>query len=149
MKPAGLIICEQTRRWTVAVGHALRSAGKAAQQGMLYQVRRLEEIDEPLAEAPGSVVAVEVTSANLAEALSWLSRLEQRDRWARSVALVTPETSTQHWTLREAGARLALDSPRQVQSLVDFIAWHLARVPAPQQTETERIRNRLPWNKTL
>jgi len=149
MKPAGLIICEQTRRWTVAVRHALRLGGKAMPAVTLYQVRRLAEIDEPLQEAPGSIVAVEVTSANLSGVLSWLSRLEQRDRWARSVALVTPEVVAQQSMLREAGARLAITSPRHVEPLIDFVTWHITRVPTPQQTESERIRSRLPWNKTL
>ena len=51
------------------------------------------------------------------------------------------------WLMREAGAVHFVDSVRQVGLLARLACRHLAQVPPPQQTLTERIWAGLPWKQ--
>jgi hypothetical protein len=147
MQPAGLIVCERTRRWTAALRLTLRESGDPPRVA-LRQTRALAEADDALKQAPGSVVAVEVAAESLGETLRWIAQLERGDRAARAVALAAPDVLRHEWALREAGAALVLSSPRRAQSLIDLLAWHLPRVPPPTTSDLERIWNTLPWNES-
>lgn len=144
MKPAGLIVCERTRRWTVALRRALSEAGGSPRVA-LRQTRTPAEADDALKQAPGSVVALEIAAETFGETLRWIAQLERRDRAARAVALAAPDMLRHEWALREAGAALVLSSPRRAQGLIDLLDWRLPRVPTPPMSELERIWNTLPW----
>ena len=49
------------------------------------------------------------------------------------------------WLMREAGAVHFVCSPRRVGPLAQLACRHLAQVPPPQQSLTERIWAALPW----
>ena len=53
--------------------------------------------------------------------------------------------STLAWVLREAGAVHFVDSIRRVAPLARLACRHLAQVPPPQQSLSERIWTNLPW----
>ncbi len=60
---------------------------------------------------------------------------------------VAPLPSPLSWLVREAGAVHVVDSVRQVGLLARLACRHLAQVPPPQQTLTERIWAGLPWKQ--
>ena len=60
---------------------------------------------------------------------------------------VAPLPSPLSWLVREAGAVHVVDSVRQVELLARLACRHLAQVPPPQQTLTERIWAGLPWKQ--
>ena len=145
MNSAGLIVCEATGRWTTAFRHLLRTQSPA-RQFPLYEARSLTEAARTLEDCPGSIVAIEVAPENAGGALRWIAQLDDRDRMARAFALATPALQLHAWVWREAGAAYVVPSPRQVGRTLDFLQWHLSRVPGPTVSETDRIWNALPWN---
>jgi hypothetical protein len=75
------------------------------------------------------------------------SRSAAESPWPRRPSPLSSLPSPLSWLVREAGAVHFVDSVRQV-GLLARLAWrHLAQVPPPQQTLTERIWAGLPWGE--
>ncbi len=98
-----------------------------------------------LAERPCSFVVVELTSSVTDELLERMARLTVEFPKVR-VAVVADRSMTDYqWLMREAGAVHFTCSPRRLAPLAQTASRHLARVPVPQQSLTERIWSSLPW----
>ena len=111
------------------------------------ETRSLAECWESLAAATASFLVVEPSPETAAALLHFAARLS-RDyplaRWA--VAAACPLAEWQ-WLLREAGAVDFVVSPRRLGPLAQAICRHLASVPPPPQSLTDRIWAGLPWGE--
>ena len=98
-----------------------------------------------LTETPAAFLIAEALPENLDHLLrrmAWFSRDFPQSR----IAVVGPrEMARCEWVLREAGAVHFLTSPRRLTPLAGLVVRHLAGVPVPSQTMTQRIWASLPW----
>lgn len=140
MTSARCIICERTARWASALRRPLQRRGVR-----VYETRSLEDCWQEVAAHPASVVGVEVTRANLASVVPWLTRLGPASPRARVVACVDRELISAQWLLREAGAVHVQLSPREITPLVRLIHRHLDAAPPNPDTLRQQIWQRLPW----
>ncbi len=144
MRSAGVIVCEQSRRWAVALQCGLQRTGEPV---TLREVQTLPEVNRHLAQMPGSLVALEVAAAGAGDVLRWLARLERLDPAARAVGLLAADAVELHEALREAGALAVFRAPRHLQLATEGIHWHLARQPVHAANLARRIWATLPWNE--
>jgi hypothetical protein len=162
---ARLIVCERNGRWAVALRRELTASGVR-----VWETRTLAGCREELEQSPASFVVLEV-AGDLPGLLRFLVRQSQDFPAARLAAVaakgergerreergekqgaplpspLSPLPSPLPWLLREAGAVHFVDSLRQVGPLARLACRHLAQVPPPQQSLTERIWANLPWGE--
>jgi hypothetical protein len=138
--PARLIVCERSGRWAVALRCHLAGAGVR-----VHESRTFSDCWELLREAPGSFLVVEVTAAETEGLLRRLARLHREFPLARLAVVADRSQAGCQWLMREAGAVHFVCSPRQLGPLAGVVCRHLAQVPAPPQTLSERIWASLPW----
>ncbi len=135
-----LLVCERGGRWAGALQHELAAAGVR-----VWETRSLADCWEALAASPASFVIVELTLAN-AEGL--LRRMVRRGRdfpLAEVAVVAARPLAGWQWLVREAGAVHFSCSPRQLGILAEMACRHLASVPLPPQSLTDRILAGLPW----
>jgi len=138
--PARLIVCERSGRWAIALRRQLAEAGV-----QVHQSRGLADCWELLREAPGSFLVVEVAPAETEGLLRRLARLHREFPLARLAVVADRAGAGCQWLLREAGAVHFTCSPRQLGPLAGVVCRHLAQVPAPPQTLSDRLWASLPW----
>ena len=135
-----LILCEKTSRWAAA----LRTV-RSASQPQIIETRSIAGCQAALDESPTSIVAIEVTAANLDAAVEFVARCSLRLPHAAVIALLRTELSPVTLLLREAGAldvaTSVLDAPR----LARLIRRHVEQTPHPAPTVYELAAERLPW----
>ena len=140
-RSARLIVCERSGQWSVGLRSELAETGIR-----LWECRSLREAWEALAETAAAFLIAEAASENLDDLLrrmAWFSR----DFPLARIAVVTERSMARYeWLLREAGAVHFQTSPRRMAPLAGLVVRHLANVPLPSQTMTERIWASLPWN---
>jgi hypothetical protein len=141
-RAAGLIVCERTGRWAVALRRELTAANL-----QLSQTRALAACWELLAQAPASFLVVELTIPTVDELLPRIACLDRDFPLAHAAVVADRRLAAYQWLAREAGAVHFCSSPRQLGPLADIARRHLAHAPAPRQTITERIWASLPWAK--
>ena len=132
--PARLITCERSGRWAAALRREL--AGGAVR---VYETRSLAECWEALAEPPAAFVVVELTAAGVEELLRRMVRLGRDFPRARVAVVADRPLAGYEWLLRSSGAVHFTCSPRQFGPMAQLACRHLAQVPPPQQSFTERI----------
>jgi hypothetical protein len=138
---ARLIVCERTGRWAVALRAEVAGAGVR-----VWETRTLDDCWRELAESPASFLVLEL-GGNVADLLDRMAR-QPRDCPAARLAIVADRPLAGYeWLMREAGAVHFLCSPRQVGPLAQLACRHLAQVPPPPQSMTERIWAGLPWGE--
>lgn len=141
MPTACLIVCEKTGRWAAAFRRALAGHSQA-----LSETRSLAHCGRELADSPASVVAIEITPANLEavcqEMLAWSHHYPA----ARLLALAERGLETAEVLLREAGALDVLFSTRDVPAASRLVVRRLALAPVPALPWREALQNRLPWD---
>jgi len=138
--PAGVIVCEQTGRWAVALRRELAEADVRIRES-----RSLAECWELLAESPGGFVVVELSAGRVDGLLRRMARLERDFPLAR-VAVVADRSSAQYeWLVREAGAVHFTVSTGRLGPVARLACRHLADVPSPSRTTKQEIWARLPW----
>lgn len=105
-----LILCEKTGHFAPAVRREL-----ANNSPRIVETRSLSGCEAALAESPESLVAIEVTAANLESVIDFLAHFSHRYPRASFIALLTAETEAAETLLAEAGAvsvfRSILDAP--------------------------------------
>ena len=145
------IICERGPRWAAALRQAINRR-KRATQSRLVEVRRLKEATTALASHPGSVVAVEVHSDNLKEALDWLPSIGRQFPDCCAVALASDAAAESapllHAVLREAGAMEIATSPRRLEGIMHVAQRHFHWLDADDGATADvlsRIGSNLPW----
>jgi hypothetical protein len=137
--PARLLVCERTGRWAIALRRELSGAGVR-----VCETRTLADCWTELAESPASFVVLEL-DRRVDRLLRLLARQPREFPLARLAVAADRSQARYEWLMREAGAVGFLASPRQVGPLAQLACRHLAQVPQPQQSLTERIWGSLPW----
>lgn len=140
---AQLIVCERSAHWAVALRRELVHTGVR-----VWETRSLTQYWDALADAPASFVVVELTAAAADDLLRRMARLPREFPLVRAAVVADRSLADYEWLLRESGAVHFTCSPRQVAPLAETACRHLAQVPVPQQSLTERIWNSLPWEGT-
>jgi len=141
MATAGLIICEKTQRWAVALRAALRGGERS--EG-IAETRALSQAEAAWRESPAAVLAIEVTAANLPAAVELLLKVGRQPQSA-AIVLLDDEAAAAEAMLREAGAvgvcRTALDAPAAAR----LIRRHWQQFPTIAADPAGDISTRLPW----
>ena len=138
---ARLIVCERAGRWAVALRRELADAGVR-----VWETRTRSDCREELAHSPASFVVVEL-GENLPKLLGWLVRQLRDFPSARFAVVADRRHADREPIVREAGAVHFVSSPRRIGPLARIACRHLAQVPPPQQTLTDRIWASLPWGE--
>lgn len=139
---ARLIVCERSGRWAAGLRRELTEAGVR-----VWETRSLADCWEMLAQAPASFVVVELTLANLAGVLHRMAWQERDFPLARIAVAADRSLAGCQRVVEEAGAVHFCYSPATLGPLARLACCHLAMVPAPQHSLTERIWAGLPWGK--
>jgi hypothetical protein len=142
MPRSGLILCERTGRWAVAFRRAL-----GVRRTAVTETRSLAACTARLSEQPASVVAVEVTAANLERVLAAVPAWQRRHPQCRFVALVAEELAAAEDLLREAGAVDVLHRAREVPQAARLVVRHMDAAPADGVPLEQAIASKLPWSK--
>jgi DNA-binding NtrC family response regulator len=135
----GVIVCERKGAWSAGLRRHL------PREVRLRETRLLADCSSALAEAPGSLVVLELTPANLDGVLELLSDVEARYPLAAVVVVAERNLEACEALLREAGAVHFATSPRTADALARLAARHLARLPQQTGTLAARIWASLPW----
>jgi hypothetical protein len=139
--PARLIVCERTGRWAAALRRALVDLGVR-----VFETRSFDACREELITSPASFVVFELGS-DASPLLANITR-QLREFPASRIAVAADRSQADyHALLCEAGAVFFLDSPRRIDVLAQLACRHLAQVPLPIQSLTERIWASLPWRE--
>lgn len=139
--PARLIVCERSGRWAVALRRELADAGVR-----ISETRTLADCWSELVESPASFVVLEL-GGDVAGLLGRMASQPRDFPRARLAVVADRSLAGYQWLMREAGAVHFLCSSRQVGSLAQLACRHLAQVPPPLQSLTERIWTSLPWGE--
>ena len=135
-----LIVCEKTNRWAMALRAAL---GRSPLQ--VVETRGLTACDAALAEAPASLVAIEITAANLEPAVDFVVQAGRRFPRALFVALVAEETADSERLMQEAGAVDVIGSVLNAPRVARVARRHFALAPPQELDVHELVRQRMPW----
>jgi len=136
-----LIVCEKTNRWASALRSAL---GRSAL--VVAETRSLAGCDSALAEAPESVVAIEVTAANVDQVVDFVVQTGCRFPRALVVALLTEDSASAGRLMQEAGAIDVIGSVLEVPRIARLARRHHAAAPPPELDFHELVRQRMPWS---
>lgn len=139
--PARLIVCERAGRWAVVLRRELADSGVR-----VWETRTLADCFDELAKSPASFVVLEL-GGDVASLLDRMARHSREFPMARLAVVADRPLAGYEWLMREAGAVHFLCSPRKVGRLAQLACRHLAEVPPPQQSLTERIWASLPWGE--
>jgi hypothetical protein len=137
-----MLVCERHDLWAAALRRELAPAGVR-----VWDTRSLTECWELLAATPASFVIVELTAANVENLLLRMARLPRDFPLARVAVVAARRLTGCQWLLREAGAVHYVAALRQLGPLAQLACRHLASVPPPLQSLTDRIWAGLPWGE--
>ncbi len=137
-----LVVCERSGTWAAALRRELAEAGVG-----VGETRSLAECWESLAASAASFLVVELTPEIADALLPSAARLSRDYPLARWAAVAARPLARWQGLLREAGAVDFVVSPRRLAPLAQAICRHLASVPPPPQSLTERIWAGLPFEK--
>jgi hypothetical protein len=135
----GVIVCERKGAWAAGLRRHL------PREVRLRETRVLADCASALAEAPGSLVVLELTLAHLDGVLEFLGDVESRYPLAAVVVVADRSLEPYEGLFREAGAVHFATSPRTADALARLAARHLARLPQQTGTLAARIWTSLPW----
>ena len=136
-----LLVCEQAGHWAGVLRRELAEAGVR-----VWETRSLAECWDALAATPASFLIVELTSAGGEALLERLVRLPRDFPLARVAVVADRRLTGWEQLIREAGAVHFTCQPRQLAPLAQMACCHLASVPPPPQSLTDRIWAGLPWS---
>lgn len=137
------LICERSGRWAAALRRAAHDTDPRGRE-----IRSLDDCWRELTASPTSLVAVEVTIANVERVVRWIRRVESAFPRAHVVAVGERELEPTQWLLRDAGARHAVFSPRQLASLARMARRYLTGNAAGEEDSPWPWAGaRLPWSE--
>ncbi len=139
--PPRVVVGERSGRWAVALRREL------GPEPRVYEARSVADCWESLAQAPGSLLVVEVTPGNLEALLARMARREREFPRARVAVVADRRLADHEWLLREAGTVLFVTSPRRLAGLAELVRRHLATQPEPQAGTTQQLWASLPWKE--
>ena len=138
-----VIVCEQTGQWAVGLRQELH--GKTLR---LHETRLLDDAWQALTSAPAAFVVFEYTAKNADELLRrcvWFTRDFPQ---ARMAIVAARRYISYRWLMHAAGASHTVFSTRELAPLAELACRHIAQIPQPQLSPTERIWQCLPWGKS-
>ena len=138
--PVGLIVCEKTNRWAIALRRAL-----GRQASLIRETRSLPGCQREALAAPASFVALQVTKTNLEGALEVIQTCGRLLPNVRFAALIDPALQDASGALREAGAVHVASTTASAEELARLALRHIALAPAEPLPLREQIWQRLPW----
>ena len=139
---ARLIVCERRGRWAVLLRKKVAEAGVR-----VWETRLPADCRAEVAQSPASLVVLELTPHNLEELLKTVSRWGRDYPLLRWAAVADRSLAGCEGLMREAGAVHFTCSPRDAGLLAQLACRHLAQIPPPPQSLTERIWDSLPWER--
>jgi DNA-binding NtrC family response regulator len=139
---ARLLVCERHGRWAVALRQKLAESGVRVEE-----TRSLADCRDEIAKSPASFVVLELTRKNIDELLQTVRNWPRDYPSLRWMAVADRSLADREELAREAGATHFTCSPRQAPLLAQLARNHLAQIPTPPQSLTERIWTSLPWPK--
>ena len=149
MSHSGLIVCERTGDWALALRRALAAIPDAPVR--LYETRSPEECRAALADFSAAVVAIELTAANVGAVTELLTTLDRRSPRFVTVVLLATTVEIDDAPLRECGAAHVARSVVEAPALAEIARRHLARQDdadgSPRLSLREQIWRRLPWGE--
>jgi hypothetical protein len=139
---ARLIVCERSGHWALLLRQKVAEAGVR-----VWETRFLTDCQAEIAGSPASLVVIELTKGNVNELLKTVEHWGRDYPLLRWVAVADRSLAEYEWLMREAGAVHFTCSPRQGALLAQLACRHLAQIPPPPQSLTERIWASLPWER--
>ena len=153
--PNSWLICEPTSRWAMAIRTAVSGDARFGDMPpRLREFRGLPEVAAALAEAPQSLLWIEVSQSKLAPLLDWMPPLLERYPRCRAIAALAqfdqsaaPMTSA----LLEAGFLEVVVSTRNLRAALDIACRHDQLAGTHRREEIARLSTRervwagLPW----
>ncbi len=140
MKTPEVILGERTGIWAAAM---LRNMPNGVR---LVQTRTRAECLRQVALAPTSLVALELTRANLADVVALTRDITAAHPWSAVVVLAAPELAVCEPLMREAGALHVVASPRELEGWRQTVTKHFGRIPMSAGEFAESIWDSLPWS---
>jgi len=139
MSKPGVITCERRGLWAAGMRRHL------PEDIRLRETRHLPDCLIELQTTPQSLVAVELTPANVERVLAFVVEVERRFPLARVIVVAERGMESHEWLLREAGAMHFTTSPREPETLARLAVRHAAQTPLPRTTLMKQIWDLLPW----
>jgi hypothetical protein len=140
MSAPRLIICEKTSRWATALRRALSD-----NPVQIAEARSIALCELALAESPTSLVAIEITTANLSAVLELVSRIRIEFSQARIVALLAPELAPAEAIFREFGAIDVATWTHEAERIARLVRVYVDSAPRENLSMSELIAERMPW----
>jgi hypothetical protein len=137
------IVCESTSRWTVAMRWGL-----ADRKVQVHQTTSLDGCLATLADAAGSVVALEVAMFGVEAALRSIRDLRETFPGSPVIALVDSDCPYEA-ILREAGAAHVLASRREIPAAARFVKRCLDKAEVQPESYRDRVWSRMPWGNHI
>lgn len=139
---ARFLVCEASKRWTVALRWAL-----AGDDSRFAVVQNLDGCWQTLNCSPGSFLALELTESNLESIVERLEDLRSRFPLARAAVMCDRSLASCQWLVREAGAVHVAVSTRDMSTIVQLAERHIAQVRQPEVGIRQKIWDRLAWQE--
>jgi hypothetical protein len=139
MNTPKVIVCERSRKWSLALARHLPALS------VLRQTRSLKEARTELTSAPASLLVLELTAENRWGVLALLGDLQEEFPLARSAVLAEADMKNHEWLMREAGAAFFSISVRDARQLAGLAERHLSEVVSPRADLAGQIWDSLPW----
>ncbi|MBN1393543.1 MAG: hypothetical protein JW959_00735 [Pirellulales bacterium] len=137
--PARLIVCERRGRWAAALRRELAGVGVR-----VWETRTPDGCRRELEASPASFVVLQL-DRDAIETLRFLSGLRRDFPAARFAVVSERDQAAFEMPFREAGVVHFIFSPRRAGLLARMACRHLAQVPPPRQSFSERLWASLPW----
>jgi len=141
MNECGIVVCEKTGRWAVAIRRALGGATG------LGETRSWTACLREARSRPGALVAVEITPENAEAACLRLTELSLNSPQISVIVLADRRLRPTEWVFREAGAVSVLFSPDELVRLRPLWQRFVDRLPVVQTPFREQVWSRLPWTQ--
>jgi len=140
MNRSHFLVCEKTSRWAVALRWALADSGHRVQESRSWVDCRRE-----LDPTSPALLALEMRKGNIEEVFQGLADLCWDFPQTRAIVLTQRPLSSYEWALREAGALHVALSPRNLLPVARLVTQFFHQARHPQQSLSETIWVRLPW----
>jgi hypothetical protein len=135
----GILVCEKTGRWAIALRRAL------AMPSRLCETRSWAACWREVSARSDAIVAVEVLPGNVEAACQRLVDLTQRFPQVRVIVMADRSLRSAEWLFREAGAVHVLFAPDQWHRLRPMFRRFIDHLPPSPTPFREQVWASLPW----
>jgi hypothetical protein len=135
-----LIFCEKATHFAPAMRREL-----AGSSPRVVETRSLAECEAALAESPESLLAIEITAANLESVIDFLTRMNRCYPRSATLVLLTADTESASTLLAEAGAIAHFQSVLDAPAMARLAQRKSATASPGELSLSEFVADRLPW----